>query len=109
MKRILVMMLMMVALGAYGQTTYYWVGGTATSPFTTNSNWNTALDGSGTTRAAADPTDILIISGSNVGGSVPTTGTVTTTIASTSVGQLKLINNATVKFGTVIVPVPEIV
>jgi hypothetical protein len=42
------------------QTTYYWVGGNGNNgvtSFTSNSNWNTSLDGSGTSRVAEDSTE----------------------------------------------------
>ncbi|MEP6676538.1 MAG: MBG domain-containing protein [Ferruginibacter sp.] len=99
MKRILfACLLILITTAGYSQTTYYWVGGTASSGFTSNANWNTALNGSGSTRAAVDPTDILIINGTNIGGTVPTTGSVTATITSTSLSQLKITGNATVFF-----------
>ncbi|MGF2411023.1 beta strand repeat-containing protein [Ferruginibacter sp.] len=81
------------------QTTYYWVGGTAPTSFTSNTNWNTALNGSGTTRAAAAATDILIFDGSNIGGTTPATGLVTATATSTNCAQLKLQNGALVNIG----------
>ncbi len=87
----------LMALFGLGQTTYYWVGGngaTANVSFTSASKWNTALDGSGTTRATADPSDILIVDGNNIGGTTPTTGTVTATCGSNNFGKLILRNNA---------------
>jgi hypothetical protein len=97
-KNLLVISLLLTAGFVSGQTTYYWVGGTASTSFTGNSNWNKLLDGSGATRTAADASDILIFDGSNVGGSIPATGTVIAEIASNTIGQLKLINNAQVSF-----------
>lgn len=97
-KNLLVILFLLIAGFVSGQTTYYWVGGTASTSFTGGSNWNTALNGSGTARATADASDILIVDGSNVGGSVPATGTVIAEIASNTIGQLKLINNAQVSF-----------
>ncbi|MET0392160.1 MAG: MBG domain-containing protein [Chitinophagaceae bacterium] len=88
-------MLLPAAALLYGQATYYWTGGAGPVSFSSNSNWNTALNGSGTTRSAADNTDILIFDGSNIGGTAPATGTVTATVTSTTAGQLKLLNNAT--------------
>lgn len=81
---------------AYSQTTYYWVGGAGAAAIATAGNWNTALDGSGSSRSTADTTDILIFNGSNIGGAVPATGTVTATITSIKVGQIKLVSNASV-------------
>lgn len=96
MKRTLLLLLFFTSLATgYAQVTYYWVGGAGPVSFSANANWNTAQDGSGTTRTA-DPSDILIISGSNIGGLAPATGIVTGTITSNTVGQLKLINNASV-------------
>lgn len=94
MKKNLLILFLLTAGFASGQTTYYWVGGTAVTSFTNNASWNTSLDGSGTARAAADPSDILVIDGSNIGGATPATGTVTVNITSTSFAQLKLTNNA---------------
>jgi hypothetical protein len=81
------------------QTTYYWVGGNGNNgvtSFTSNSNWNTSLDGSGTVRAAEDSTDKLIIDGSNIGGITPITGSIITKVGSTIMGQLTLRNNVNV-------------
>jgi len=94
MRKSLLILFLLIAGFASSQTTYYWVGGTAVTSFTGNSSWNTSLDGSGTARAAADPSDILVIDGSNIGGSTSATGTVTVNVTSTSFAQLKLINNA---------------
>ncbi|MCP9749456.1 S-layer family protein [Ferruginibacter sp. HRS2-29] len=96
-KFLLTFVVMFAAVAAFSQT-YYWVGGTGPVSFTSNGNWNTALNGSGTTRGAASASDILIIDGTNIGGTVPTTGTVTATISSTTLGQLKITGNANVFF-----------
>jgi hypothetical protein len=83
--------------------TYYWIGNTAQASFSATSNWNTQLDGSGDLRsvAGAQPDDILIVDGSNVGGSIlpAVTGTINVTIATTAANtfaQLKLQNNASI-------------
>ncbi|HEX3168722.1 MAG TPA: hypothetical protein VHQ93_20785, partial [Chitinophagaceae bacterium] len=71
MKRFLLIMLMIAITGlSFGQTTYYWVGGVASSnSITIGSNWNTVLNGSGSPRASSTgATDILVFDGSNVGG-----------------------------------------
>ncbi len=98
MKNLLfVLTLICSSLFTFSQTTYYWVGGTgstATVSFTSNSKWNTALDGSGTVRTASAATDILIVDGTNVGGSTPTLGNITATCGSTSFAQLVLRNGA---------------
>ena len=76
--------------------TYYWVGGTTLVSFSSVSKWNTQLDGLGASRSVAGglPDDILIVDGSNIGGTTPTTGAVTATVSSNTIGQLKLQNNA---------------
>lgn len=79
------------------QTTYYWVGGTApTTSITIGTNWNTSLDGSGTSRpSSSGASDILIVDGSNVGGTTPATGTVALLgNGSITCAQLKFVNNA---------------
>ncbi len=92
---LLILSLLFIKFG-FSQTTYYWVGGTGPVSFTTNSNWNTSLSGTGTARPIADTTDILIIDGTNVGGSNPTTGAINVTSGSTACAQLRLINYANI-------------
>ena len=99
MKRILFTFLFLLAIAAvHSQTTYYWVGGAGPVTFSTNGNWNTAQDGSGTARSASAATDVLIIDGNNIGGAAAATGTVTANITSTGCGVLKLVNHAVVVF-----------
>ena len=87
-----------VAFG-YSQTTYYWQGGTTSTSFTTNSNWNTMLDGSGASRSATATNDILIFDGTNVGGTTPTVGPVSIAFTGTIVfRRLILQNGADVAF-----------
>jgi hypothetical protein len=76
--------------------TYYWVGGTALTGFKSGSNWNTQLNGTGNSRSSIGSAidDVLIVDGSNVGGSTPTTGAINATVSSDSIAQLKLQNNA---------------
>lgn len=93
-KFLLFLCLTALAYNANSQITYYWVGGNGPITFTGTSRWNTALNGSGTARTVADSTDILIFDGTNVGGATPKTGSVSATVTSTKIGQLKLINNA---------------
>lgn len=98
-KNLLVLLLLLTAGFLSAQTTYYWVGGTGSTSFTNNANWNTALNGSGTSRSAEAASDILIIDGSNIGGATPSTGTVGLIVPALSyVGQLKLVNNAVLNF-----------
>lgn len=101
MKKIFTLLfLTLIGATAFSQTTYYWIGGVGPASFTSNSNWNTALDGSGDARSvvgSAD-TDILIYDGSNIGGSTATTGNVVVTSSSDTVGRLIFRNNANVKF-----------
>ena len=82
---------------AMSQTTYYWVGGTTTSAFTTNANWNTTLGGGGTARSAVATNDVLIFDGSNLGGGA--TGNLVATVSGTiAFGKLILKNGANVSF-----------
>src|SRR5690349_4711097 len=100
MKRILLTPLLMLIVSlAYSQTIYYWVGGTTPSTsITTGSNWNTAINGTGSSRPSSTGTsDILIFDGTNVGGATPATGPVTCLAnGSISCAQLKFVNNTTV-------------
>ncbi|HMU58706.1 MAG TPA: MBG domain-containing protein [Chitinophagaceae bacterium] len=102
MKRILTTMLILLTTGLiYGQTTYYWVGGTAaTTGVTTSTNWNTALNGTGTPRPSSTGiTDILVFDGSNLGGATPATGPATIQVnSSISCAQVRLINAANISF-----------
>ena len=98
-KSLIILVLTSITLLAGAQTTYFWIGGTGatsnlsfTSTSSSSPKWNTALDGSGTNRTVNDPTDILIIDGTNVGGATPTTGLVTATCGSTAVSQLIIRN-----------------
>ena len=85
-----------VALLGFSQATYYWVGGSSGTWSSANS-WNTQLNGSGSNRATANNADVLIFDGTNIGGSTPTTGTVTPSITSSyTIAQLKLQNAADV-------------
>ncbi len=100
MKKILFTILLVLTAGLiYSQTTYYWVGGVGPISYTSNNSWNTQLNGGGTTRTAAAATDILIFDGTNIGGTVPTTGTVTAIAASTNSARLILQNGAVVNLG----------
>jgi hypothetical protein len=102
MKRILLTMLLVVTvMFAHSQTTYYWVGGVAsTNSITIGSNWNTVLNGTGTSRpAAVGATDILVFDGTNVGGATPATGPVTVLAnGSITCGQILFTNNAAISF-----------
>ncbi|MBC7948075.1 MAG: MBG-2 domain-containing protein [Chitinophagaceae bacterium] len=102
MKRILLSTLFLALSGfIFGQTTYYWVGGTTpTTSISTGANWNTVLNGSGAARGSSTgATDILVFDGSNVGGATPATGPVTV-LANNSItaGQMRFINNANIVF-----------
>ncbi|MFT3981349.1 MAG: MBG domain-containing protein [Ferruginibacter sp.] len=100
MKRILfTALLLCCAYIVHAQTIYYWIGGTTpTTSFSVNSNWNTSLNGSGSSRpSSSGATDILIFDGSNVGGATQTTGTVAILAnASITCAQMKFVNNASV-------------
>jgi hypothetical protein len=103
MKRTLLTgLLIFLISSSFAQTTYYWVGGTtaitggASGGWNAGGNWNTMLDGSGSSRPASLNTDILIFDGSNIGGTVPTTGPITVDATSNDFGRLQIINNANV-------------
>jgi len=71
-------------------TTYYWVGASGQT-WNTAANWNTAADGTGTSRTSVQTTDVLIIDGASTtsGGSL----VISVDLASFSIGQFKVINN----------------
>lgn len=101
MKKFLLSVLLFTVAGImYGQTTYYWVGGTAnaTTGINTGANWNTAIDGSGSPRpATVGVTDILIFDGTNLGGSTPQTGPATVLASgSISLAQMIFTNNVNI-------------
>jgi hypothetical protein len=80
----------------FGPQTYFWNGNLGPTLFSTPSNWNTALDGSGVSRPAVAATDdILIMDGTNVAGNVfpSVTGTVTGQMTGNTISQLKFQNN----------------
>ncbi len=97
-KAVLIYLLLVTAPAVFSQTTYYWIGGVGPANYNTAGNWNTQLNGLGTSRtvAGAQATDILIFDGTNVGGTTPVTGQVTTTTTTQTCGQLKFINGANV-------------
>ena len=90
---------MLLSIAGFSQTTYYWIGGTGPVSFTSNSNWNTQLDGLGTSRSVAGDmyTDVLIFDGTNVGGTTPTTGNVIVTTSSDTIASLLFQNNVNVQ------------
>lgn len=98
-KAVLIAALLLSILFVNAQTTYYWVGSsTATPNISTLSNWNTAQNGTGSSRASATGTsDILIFDGANLGGATPVTGPVTVNAnTSISCAQIKFTGNATI-------------
>lgn len=73
MKKITFTTLMLfIACFTYAET-YYWVGGLSQGDISTATNWNTNINGSGSSRVTPAIDDILIFDGTNVGGSTPTT------------------------------------
>lgn len=102
MKRLFsTLILSLFCIAAFSQTTYYWVGGVGPASFTSNSNWNTQLDGLGDARSVAGEqyTDVLVFDGSNIGGATPATGHVYATCSSDTVGRIIFTNNANVQLG----------
>jgi hypothetical protein len=93
MKKFLLTILLMTVAGfIYSQTIYYWVGDNNDS-LNVTSNWNTVLNGTGTSRPSnTGATDILIFDGTNVGGGPFTVGST----GAISCAQLKYVNNANV-------------
>lgn len=73
--------------------TYFWTGLAAGAEFNTGSNWNTAADGTGSTRSSAQTTDVMIIDGA---GTTAGAAAVITVNASVSVGVLRITNNTQV-------------
>lgn len=101
MKKIIFTLLSFLAFHlANAQTTYYWVGGTSATSFTSNANWNTGVGGTGTVRAAAANNDILIFDGYDVSADPgQQTGTVSLAFTGTiTTGQILFKNNADVVF-----------
>ena len=99
MKRILLACLLFINAVTYSQTTYYWVGSApaANGSISTNSNWNTLLNGTGAPRPAAiGASDILVFDGTNLGGATVVTGPVTVVANGITCGQMKFVNNADV-------------
>lgn len=100
MKKVLFTFLLVLIAGiGFGQTTYYWVGGTAgTTGINTGSNWNTDLGGLGSSRpSSSGATDILIFDGTNLGGSTPATGAaIVLASAGITCAQVKFVNNVNV-------------
>lgn len=94
------LLLLFFSVAGFSQTTYYWVGGTGPSSFTSDNNWNTQLDGAGNSRsvAGAQYTDVLIFDGTNVGGATPATGNVFLNSSSDTTGRMIFQNNVNVKF-----------
>ncbi len=93
-----------IAEGAASFTqTYYWIGGVGGVGITgfnlsDGTKWNTIQNGTGVLRSdvslTAQTDDILIVDGTNIGGSTPNTGQVTVNITGNTYGQLILQNNA---------------
>ena len=103
MKKFLLIILMAFMTGfAHSQTIYYWVGSEASSNhnINTGANWNTAINGSGSSRpSSSGASDILIFDGTNLGGATTVTGPVTVNVAGgISCAQIKFVNNADISF-----------
>lgn len=71
-------------------STYYWVGSSG-STWNTPANWNSAADGTGSTRSIVATTDILIVDGAGTTAGAATT--ISVDLASFSIGQFKVTNN----------------
>lgn len=102
MRKILFTLLMMtVASIAHSQNTYYWIGGASPVGIHTNANWNTNLNGSGSSRpSSGNAADILVFDGTNIGGTTPATGLVSGPMdGGLSCAQIRFINGANVRIG----------
>ncbi|MFT4060868.1 MAG: T9SS type A sorting domain-containing protein [Edaphocola sp.] len=109
MKKILLSSLGAFALFAsvHGQTTYYWraaAGAVGTpSDWTVATNWNTATDGTGSSRTTALATDTLVFDGAVMASATSTTqGTEMFVggIKSEKAAAVKIINTAKVTFAS---------
>ncbi|HEU4470376.1 MAG TPA: MBG domain-containing protein, partial [Flavisolibacter sp.] len=99
-KFLLSCMLALVAGITHAQTTYYWVGGASSGTVNTGANWNTAINGTGSSRpSSSGATDVLVFDGANLGGASTVTGPATINLnASITCGQMKFVNNAQISF-----------
>lgn len=86
MRKVLLLVLFKVmVLVAGAQSTFYWVGG-ANGDWTAETSWNTASNGTGSSRTVPNSADVLIFDA---------TGAVTPVFpASFDIGQLKLLNGS---------------
>ncbi|MFN6013246.1 MAG: hypothetical protein ACK47F_00975, partial [Flavobacteriales bacterium] len=82
----------------WGQTTYYWIGGTTAASTAAAAKWSTSLGGASAGTIIPSASNIFIINGSDISSTAGAqTGTVTITeTGAISMGQFKIINNANV-------------
>ncbi len=106
MKKLIYVLLFLMAYSYSNATTYYWIGGTAATSFNSKSYWTTDPVGRAAVGATGAITiglsDVFIIDGTNVSSSPVLTGPVTitfTTLSATPFAQLKLVNGANVNLG----------
>src|SRR5438067_3085540 len=87
--------LLIFSVFSYAQTTYYWVGGVGAqnAPVLWAPGWNTAPDGSGTSRTVSSGSDILIIDGNST---LLSSKTIHVAVPKDSCAQLQLLNGVTV-------------
>ncbi len=100
MKKIVsTVVLSFLLVSAFSQATYYWRGG-ASGSWTTNSNWNLALDGSSTSRNTPNVGDTLIFDGSssNFIGSSALSPLTVTAVPYQTIKNLVFRNSAFVRF-----------
>lgn len=98
-KSFLLLVVLIITIGGYAQTTYYWVGGLSSASWTTAASWNTALNGSGTSRSTPNYGDTLIFDGSNLGGASPVTGAaLINNVQTDAIASLRLQNGANITF-----------
>lgn len=100
MKKIISCLIVLItAVSSYSQSTYYWVGGLSSASWTNATSWNTALNGSGTSRSSPNAGDTLIFDGSNLGGASLVTGVaLINSVKTDTIASLRLQNGANITF-----------
>ncbi len=106
MKKMLYSIFALLVCNLASATTYYWIGGTSATSFTSQTLWTTdpvVRTPVGTSGALTiGTTDVFIFDGNNVGGATVVTGAVKLNMSSlnaTPFAQLKFINGANVSLG----------
>jgi hypothetical protein len=101
MKKVIFTLIILSLINVADAATYYWIGGTSASSWTSGSNWTTDPVGRAPVGGSITigTTDVFIFDGTNVGGASPVTGPVTLVMSSlnaTPFAQLQFKNGANV-------------